>query len=643
MCGIFGMAISPDCNINQIEIAKIVKKLFILSEVRGSEASGIAIGGNDSVNIFRKTQPASQMIKTADYKKYLESNLKKENRSNGLSIIGHSRLVTNGLAAKDSNNQPIISSESVGVHNGIIVNDEALWLKHNEIRSETDNDSEVIFKLIDKFQLHKNLFESIASTYKEIVGEANIAFIPKSRRELCIATNVGSLYYAFLPQQLIFIFASEKFFLECLFKELNINNEKDYLIKQLKVNTGVIFDLIKFKLNLISFDKAFPKNSNILNPVKRVFINESLRNPYLIRCKKCILPITFPNISFDKKGICNYCNKERPILNKREIFEQRHKQLEYELKKYRKSDGSNDCIVALSGGRDSCYGLHYIKKELGLNPIAYTYDWAMVTTEARRNASKICASLGVEHIIRSADIVKKRRNIALNIRAWLKKPNLGMIPIFMAGDKQFFYYASQLSKQTGIPLVIFCGGNSFEVTNFKTGFCNVQDKSEGSMVGLSFWGKIKLLTFYAKNFILNPSYFNRSIFDTFFAFYSTYIKRGNFIYLYKYIEWDEDKINNTLKHYYDWEGSKDANSSWRAGDGTAAFYNYIYHTVAGFSEHDTFRSNQIRQGLITRDKALRMVDLENKPRYESIKEYTSLVGINFDEAMKIINNIPKLF
>ena len=31
-------------------------------------------------------------------------------------------------------------------------------------------------------------------------------------------------------------------------------------------------------------------------------------------------------------------------------------------------------------------------------------------------------------------------------------------------------------------------------------------------------------------------------------------------------------------------------------DGTAGFYNYVYHTVAGFTEHDTFRSNQIREG-----------------------------------------------
>ena len=57
--------------------------------------------------------------------------------------------------------------------------------------------------------------------------------------------------------------------------------------------------------------------------------------------------------------------------------------------------------------------------------------------------------------------------------------------------------------------------------------------------------------------------------------------------------WDE-KINETLINNYDWETAQDTSTTWRIGDGTAAMYNYIYYKVAGFTEHDTFRSNQIR-------------------------------------------------
>jgi hypothetical protein len=77
--------------------------------------------------------------------------------------------------------------------------------------------------------------------------------------------------------------------------------------------------------------------------------------------------------------------------------------------------------------------------QLRMKPIAYTYDWAMVTDQARRNCTRVCGLLGAEQIIRSVDILSKRRNIRLNIEAWLRRPELGMIPLFMAGDKQFFH------------------------------------------------------------------------------------------------------------------------------------------------------------------------------------------------------------
>ena len=74
-----------------------------------------------------------------------------------------------------------------------------------------------------------------------------------------------------------------------------------------------------------------------------------------------------------------------------------------------------------------------------------------------------------------------------------------------------------------------------------------------------------------------------------------------------------------------------------------AFYNYIYYTVAGFSEYDTFRSNQIREGMLDREKALQLVNAENIPRYESIKWYLEIIGLDFSDVIRKINNIRKLY
>jgi len=119
-------------------------------------------------------------------------------------------------------------------------------------------------------------------------------------------------------------------------------------------------------------------------------------------------------------------------------------------------NGQPDCLIGFSGGRDSSYGLHFLKKELGLNPIAFTYDWGMTTDLAYRNQARMVEKLGVEQIVLSADISMKRDHIRHHILAWLKKPDLGMIPLFMAGDKQCEFYTNRLVRRSNLKLVFFC-------------------------------------------------------------------------------------------------------------------------------------------------------------------------------------------
>lgn len=639
MCGIFGFVAPSRVTLGKKNSILILNQLFKESERRGSEAAGVAIAASGNINAFRKAASPRKMLMDPRWKAFLEDSGLFASNYEGLCLFGHTRLVTNGTQGNDDNNQPILTDHSIGVHNGIVVNDGEIWDGHAELTKATSVDSEVIYRLLDKFIAETNsVEESVRQVYKEIKGEANIAFVHDSIPALVLASNVGSLYWARLADPGFFIFASERVFLLEVFRKIPfLGNPAPSIVRRLEPGTALAVSSVDLTGEPFSLNGAGIERRDRLSGSRRPIRLVSKADMVLRRCTKCILPHTFPFIEFDSVGVCNYCREGPPVKSESAMS------LESRISKFRSQDGSPDCIVALSGGRDSCYGLHVIKKELGLNPIAYTYDWAMVTDEARRNCSRICAELGVEHIIRSADILSKRRNIRLNIEAWLKKPELGMIPLFMAGDKQFFYYASQVSRQTGIPLVFFCGGNNLEVTKFKTGFCGVNDKSVNTMVGLDFIGKLGLLKYYALNYLKNPSYLNRSTFDTLFSFYSTYMNRGEFVYLYKYIDWDERRIADTLSRFYGWESAEDSASTWRIGDGTASFYNYIYHTVAGFSEHDTFRSNQIRAGLLGREDALALVREENKPRYTSMQEYANLVGFSLDEALVVINSIPKLY
>src|SRR5690606_26553037 len=84
----------------------------------------------------------------------------------------------------------------------------------------------------------------------------------------------------------------------------------------------------------------------------------------LRRCVRCVLPDTTPFVDFDDAGVCAYCRRHRPV----EVHD--HDALERLAAPYRRADGRPDCVVGVSGGRDSVFGLYYLKRHLGMNPVA---------------------------------------------------------------------------------------------------------------------------------------------------------------------------------------------------------------------------------------------------------------------------------
>jgi len=267
-----------------------------------------------------------------------------------------------------------------------------------------------------------------------------------------------------------------------------------------------------------------------------------------------------------------------------------------------------------------------------------------VTDLARRNASRMCSKLGVEHIIVSADIARKREYIRKNVEAWLRRPDLGIVPLFMAGDKQFFHHAEQLQRKTGVNFQIW-GNNRLERSDFKTGFCGFDrgGYKDNSLIRMGAWHNARLIGYYLAAYAKNPAYLNSSIPDTVFSYFFYYLKKLDYLDFYDYVAWNEDTIVRTLIDEYQWEVATDTTSTWRIGDGTAAFYNYIYWTAAGFTESDTFRSGQVRQGMLSRADAQRMVDEENRPRFASLAWYCRTVGVDLEYALRVINEIPKRY
>jgi glucosamine--fructose-6-phosphate aminotransferase (isomerizing) len=603
MCGIFGIISTK--NINRDHLTKLAEH----ARQRGRDSSGLMY-----------MESTSYKIRRADYD--IKRLLSKHSSLHSNFVMGHSRLITNGL----SDNQPVVRDGMAVIHNGIIVNEQYVW-DNVDVKRMFEIDSETILGVALN---HLNKGGAVNDLAKQVLGlcEGTISAalaLPKLGK-LCLFSNNGSLFSGLNAGARYF--SSERYPLEVL----GCTN-----VEQIW-HDGLVLDIpVSDKLE-VTDDNT--RKENLIPVFKNIASEEALLvypKHNLQRCTKCVLPETMPYISFDEEGVCNYCKNYKPRNNpkpKEELFDL--------VAPYRRANGA-DCIVPFSGGRDSCWGLHLIVNELKMKPITYTYDWGMVTDLGRRNISRMCAQMGVENIIVADDISKKRHNIAMNLTAWLKSPHLGMISILTAGDKHFFRHVETVKKQTGIQLNLW-GVNPLEVTHFKAGFLGVPPDFEEKRVymhGISKQLNYQWLRF--KAMLKSPGYFNRSLWDTISGeYYRSFTEKSDYYHIFDYWRWDENICNDTLKQY-DWELAPDTSTTWRIGDGTAAFYNYLYYTIAGFTEHDTFRSNQIREGQITREEAMALVEEENQPRYQNIRWYLDALQMDFVDTIKAVNAIPRLY
>lgn len=665
MCGIFGLVAQK--GFSGAVFQQSIRALFQLSESRGKEAAGAAARFPNELSLLKGPLRASHFLRTRQYQD-LESRLTAID--GGLGLIGHSRLVTHGSQDRHQNNQPVAKSGMVCVHNGIVANEARLWRDNPDLDRLYDVDTEVLLSLIGKHvAAGASLSAALRETYAALRGSATLAILFQDRRALSLSTNTGSQYVCLSLAKDALVFASELFILKELCRTMRgdrVFQEQD--IEHYAAGRAVVVDMDTLELRGFSLEQGSPDVDDLAahspvpvndlgevagrvrhTPAPHSFLNPETSQAMLgnwqrfyerdpvRRCTKCLLPETMPGVSFDSDGVCNHCRFYAPhvVLG--------HEALRERVKPFRGNGSKPDCLVPFSGGRDSCYGLLYIKEQLGMTPIAYTYDWGMITDLGRRNQARVVGKLGVEHIIVSADIDKKRDNIRRNIEAWLKRPRLGMIPLWMAGDKQLLYFARKVMRQNKLQLIMYSYGNKMEEVNHKIGFAGVTVDSATPHQAIPLRDKLRLFSYYSTQLFLSPGYINSSLVDSAFAFWSLFIQPDESIHLFKYLDWDEDDLLRTIIGEFDWEMEPDTCATWRIDDGTVAFYNYVYLMVAGFTENDGFRSCQIRQGKLTRDEALQMVKMENKPRLESIEWYAKTIGFDINRAIRIIDEMPKLY
>ena len=185
-------------------------------------------------------------------------------------------------------------------------------------------------------------------------------------------------------------------------------------------------------------------------------------------CARCVISNQRPNsavefkhtatskketIHFDAEGVCDAC---RFAERKKQIdWTQREKELKELCNRHRKTDGSYDCIVPGSGGKDSFYAAHKLKYEYEMHPLTVTWAPHMYTSWGWRNQqSWIHAGFDNELHTPNGRVHRLLTRLAVEKLFHPFQP-------FMLGQKSL---APKIATRLGIPL-IFYGENEAEYGN----------------------------------------------------------------------------------------------------------------------------------------------------------------------------------
>lgn len=126
------------------------------------------------------------------------------------------------------------------------------------------------------------------------------------------------------------------------------------------------------------------------------------------RCKRCVLPVTFPGIRFNEEGICNFCLEFKGLEHLNAKKAEYKEKFETLVRDYR-GKSSYDALMCYSGGKDSTYAIIVLKEQYGFNILAVTFDNGFLSEQAVKNIRSVVEHLGIDHMLFKPrfDVLKK--------------------------------------------------------------------------------------------------------------------------------------------------------------------------------------------------------------------------------------------
>lgn len=355
---------------------------------------------------------------------------------------------------------------------------------------------------------------------------------------------------------------------------------------------------------------------------------EPLFNKELRYCVRCCMPETAEGIEFDERGVCNGCNSSEEKMHI--DWEQREHDLRSKLEHYREKykDRAYDCILPISGGKDSFFQAYVLTQVYKMRPLAVTFSHNWYTEVGKRNLERLLEAFNIDHMMFT--------------------PNRGLInrlarkSIKMIGDSCWHCHAGigafviQIAVKFNIPLIIW-GESTAE---------------EGCR--LSYYESIKRDVFDEKYFTwisarqdvdaMTDETINERELEIFrYPTTEEYRAAGvEGFHLGDYMFWDEEKQTEFIIREFGWEEAdvEGAYKKYKSVEcSMPGLHDWTKFIKRGYGRVTDQASKDVRAGLMTREEGFELINNIDPKRPEILDYFLEQTGMSEEELLSLVKEL----
>lgn len=343
-------------------------------------------------------------------------------------------------------------------------------------------------------------------------------------------------------------------------------------------------------------------------------------------CTKCVMPATKPDLHFDENGVCDACNSQ---TSKNQEIDWNAREKEFlELVHSYKTDSDYDCIIGVSGGKDSTYQVIKVL-ELGLNPLCICFEPTIPTEIGRKNLENL-NNLGVDliHIKRNPIVYKKLAKEAFqrtgdnewqnHLGIFTTVPKFAVnfnIPLIIWGESPQIEYGGPAASKTR---------NTLD-RQWLEEFGGLLGNRISDMVGVDGLTQrdLSLYTYACDEDIHRVGVTG--------------------LFLGYYFKWDlREVVKKSIEHGFSVQ-DRPVETTYENFENLDCYSNhlhdYLKYVKYGFGRATDNACLDIRLGYITREEGVRLVNkYDGTPPRKAIKEYLNYTGFTQKEFDKIVDS-----